>query len=100
MCIRDRTLNRAGYSRTSKIEDGFDTAFIATARLVMDLADTEKIKAVVAGGVTARQFNDHYDDQVPVWVDGELLTWWLSKERILDNVKTNVTLSPNVAGVE
>ena len=94
------TLNRAGYSRTSKIEDGFDTAFIATARLVMDLADPEKIKAVVAGGVTARQFNDHYDDQVPVWVDGELLTWWLSKERILDNVKTNVTLSPNVAGVE
>ena len=90
------TLNRAGYSRTANIEDGFDTAFAATARLVMDLADPEKIKAVVAGGVTARQFNDHYNDQIPVWVDGELLTWWLSKDKILEQVKTNVTLTSNV----
>ena len=90
------TLNRAGYSRTANIEDGFDTAYIATARLVMDLADPEKIKAVVAGGVTARQFNDHYNDQIPVWVDGELLTWWLSKDKILEQVKTNVTLTSNV----
>ena len=89
------TLNRAGYSRTANTEDGFDTAFIATARLVMDMADSEKIKAVVAGGVTARQFNDHIDDQVPTWVDGRLLTWWLSKDKILENVKTHVTLTAN-----
>lgn len=94
------TLNRAGYSRTANIEDGFDTAYIATARLVMDLADPEKIKAVVAGGVTARQFNDHYGDQIPVWVDGELLTWWLSKDKILEQVKTNVTLTSNVKEAE
>ena len=94
------TLNRAGYSRTANIEDGFDTAFAATARLVMDLADPEKIKAVVAGGVTARQFNDHYNDQIPVWVDGELLTWWLSKDKILEQVKTNVTLTSNVKEAE
>ena len=90
------TLNRAGYSRTANIEDGFDTSFVAAARLVMDLADPEKIKAVVAGGVTARQFNDHYDDQIPVWVDGELLTWWLSKDKILEQVKTKLTLTTNV----
>ena len=94
------TLNRAGYSRTANIEDGFDTAFAATARLVMDLADPEKIKAVVAGGVTARQFNDHYNDQIPVWVDGELLTWWLSKDKILEQVKTYVTLTSNVKEAE
>ena len=62
----------------------------------MDMADSEKIKAVVAGGVTARQFNDHIDDQVPTWVDGRLLTWWLSKDKILENVKTHVTLTANV----
>jgi penicillin amidase len=87
------TLNRAGYARTANIEDGFDSAFAASARLVMDLADAEKIKAVVAGGVTARQFNDHYDDQIPVWADGELLTWWLSKDKILESVGTNLTLT-------
>ena len=90
------TLNRAGYSRTANIEDGFDTALIATARLVMDLADSEKIKAVVAGGVTARQFNDHFDDQIPAWVDGTLLTWWLSKDKILEHVKTHVTLTADI----
>lgn len=90
------TLNRAGYSRTANIEDGFDTALIATARLVMDLADSEKIKAVVAGGVTARQFNDHFDDQIPAWVDGTLLTWWLSKDKILEHVNTHVTLTADI----
>jgi len=55
---------------------------------------------VVAGGVTARQFNDHYDDQIPAWVDGELLTWWLSKDKILEQVKTNVTLTSNVKEAE
>lgn len=89
------TLNRAGYSRTANIEDGFDSSLAASARLVMDLADSEKIKAVVAGGVTARQFNDHYDDQIPVWADGELLTWWLSKDKILESVGTNLTLTSN-----
>ena len=90
------TLNRAGYSRTANIEDGFDTALIATARLVMDLADSEKIKAVVAGGVTARQFNDHFDDQIQPLVDGTLLTWWLSKDKILEHVNTHVTLTADI----
>lgn len=87
------TLNRAGYSRTSNIEDGFNTGFSASARLVMDLADTDKIRAVVAGGVAARQFNPHYGDQIPVWVEGELLNWWLTKEKILENVDNKVILT-------
>jgi len=87
------TLNRAGYSRTVNLEDGFNTGFSASARLVMDLADPDKIKAVVAGGVAARQFNEHYGDQIPVWIEGELLTWWLSKDKILENVGNKVVLT-------
>jgi len=87
------TLNRAGYSRTSKMRDGFDSGFAASARLVMDLSDSEKIQAVVAGGVTARQFNDNYGDQIPVWVEGKLIDWWLSKDKILEVVKTSIILS-------
>lgn len=87
------TLNRAGYSRTANLEDGFNTGFSASARLVMDLADSDKIKAVVAGGIAARQFNEHYGDQIPVWVEGELLNWWLSRDKILENVHNKVVLT-------
>lgn len=87
------TLNRAGYSRSASLNDGFDTRLAASARLLMDLSDPDKISAVVAGGVTARQFNDHNGDQVSAWADGKLFPWWLSKDKILQHVNTSVTLT-------
>jgi penicillin amidase len=61
---------------------GFDVEFFGSMRLVADLADDEKIMAVVAGGVVDRQFHPNQKDQLALWFAGELLPWWFARPAI------------------
>jgi penicillin amidase len=56
--------------------------FFASMRLVADMADDEKVRAVVSGGVVERQFHRHQKDQLPAWSDGQLLNWWLAPKQV------------------
>jgi len=56
--------------------------FFASMRLVADMADDEKVQAVVSGGVVERQFHRNQRDQLPAWSDGRLLNWWLAPKQV------------------
>ena len=62
--------------------EGFDVEFFASARFVADLADNDKVQAVVAGGMVDRQFHAHQQDQIQPWAEGKLLDWWFSPAQV------------------
>jgi penicillin amidase len=72
----------------------------ASLRMVADLADPDKILAVLPGGVTGRQFDPHTTDQVQSFMDGNKVYWWFSDKAIKEHTKHTLTLSPNPAKPE
>ncbi len=73
---------------------GFDVEFFASMRLVADLADDEKIQAVVSGGTTERQFHPNQKDQLAVWLRGDLLPWWFARPAIEKHARHRQLLTP------
>lgn len=73
---------------------GYDVDIHASMRLVADLADDEKVQAVLPGGVTERQFHAHQKDQLDIWFAGKLLPWWFDPKAIEREARTRQTLVP------
>ena len=70
----------------------------SSLRVVIDLADEEKILAVQAGGVTGRTLHPHLDDQLGAWAKGDKrLFWWFSEEKIREHSAAVLTLKPGAA---
>lgn len=67
---------------------------MASLRMVADMADPDKILAVLPGGVTGRQFDPHMTDQIAPFLDGQPLYWWFSDAAIEAHAKHTLVLSP------
>ncbi|MDE0245089.1 MAG: penicillin acylase family protein [Gammaproteobacteria bacterium] len=67
---------------------------IDSLRFVADLGDPDKVLAVVPGGVSDRLFDPHLNDQLPIWLSGEVNYWWFSDEAIAANKVREITLAP------
>ena len=66
----------------------------AALRMVADLADPDKILAVLPGGVTGRQFDPHTTDQVQAFMDGSKRYWWFSEKAIREHTEHTLELHP------
>ncbi|HET57254.1 MAG TPA: penicillin acylase family protein [Deltaproteobacteria bacterium] len=84
------TLYRAIYD----YDDPFDVTVSASLRMVADLGDEDKVAAVLPGGVSARLFDRHRDDQVESFMSGAKHYWWFSDDAIHRHGKTTLTLAP------
>jgi penicillin amidase len=85
------TLYRAIYS----FNEPFAAQTTASLRMVVDLADKDKVLAVLPGGVSARLFDDHNTDQIDAFMSGEKLYWWFSDEMIKAHTKYSCMLNPS-----
>jgi penicillin amidase len=85
------TLYRGMYD----FNEPYKVTISASLRMVADLADPDKIVAVLPGGVTGRQFDPHTTDQVESFMDGSKAYWWFSDKAIEEHTKHRLTLSPN-----
>lgn len=63
-------------------------------RMVVDLADDDKVMAVLPGGVTARVLNPHTTDQVGPYMSGAPLYWWFSDQAIAEHAVSELVLKP------
>jgi penicillin amidase len=63
--------------------------------MVVDLADNDKVLAVLPGGTAARLFDPHTTDQIEAFMNGEKLYWWFSDKAIKDHAKTRLSLNPS-----
>ncbi len=84
------TINRATYRFSSP----FEAVYIASLRFVADLADSEKVMAVVSGGVSGRQFDPHLRDQLEAWRSGQPRYWWFSDDAIRAHARHELRLDP------
>jgi hypothetical protein len=92
--VRPSLIDVPGAPRARRFLAGFEVEFFASLRLVADLADNEKVMAVISGGVVERQFDRHQKDQLVPWVAGELLPWWLERRAIEANARHRQRLIP------
>ena len=72
----------------------YDPRVIDSLRFVADLADEDKVLAVIPGGVSSRLFDPHLNDQLPVWLSGEISYWWFSDKAIAADTKQEMRFSP------
>jgi penicillin amidase len=84
------TLNRA----TWRFAAPFDAVFIDSLRFVADLADPDKVMAVLPGGASGRQFDPHLDDQLDAWASGEPRYLWFSDAEIARHARHELRLEP------
>jgi penicillin G amidase len=84
------TLYRGWYD----FEAPFEVTHCASMRMVVDFADTEKIMAVLPGGVSGRTFHPHQKDQIPGFMSGEKKYWWFSDPAIDGHTVTTLVLMP------
>ena len=74
--------------------DPLNVTLLASMRMVADLADNDKVLAVLPGGVTGRTFNPHMKDQVVPYMRGDKVYWWLSDKAIKEHTKNTLLLNP------
>ncbi len=84
------TLYRARYA----FDNPNDVSFSACLRMVVDLADDEKVLAVLAGGTTGRTFHKHQHSQLDAYMSGEPVYWWFNDEQIEIHKISELTLTP------
>lgn len=85
------TLNRGQYALGN---EKYESQWFSSMRMVADLSDDEKIRAVVSGGNAARQFHPYFDSQLGAWLSGEVLFWWFDEEKIEEHAVHELILKP------
>ena len=78
----------------AKFDDPENTSIIASLRMVIDLADDDKIAAHFPGGNSERLFSPWNTSQLPAWLSGEKLYWWFSDKEIDKHIKDTLVLNP------
>ncbi len=84
------TLNRGVYD----FNKPYDVNFFASMQVVVDFADTEKIEAILAGGVSERHLQPHQNDQAKIWAEGKRRAWWFDPAKVEANARSRIVLSP------
>jgi penicillin G amidase len=82
------------YRGLYKFEKPFAVKYAAALRMVADLADDDKILAVLPWGVSGRIFSKHNSDQMEKYMSGEPVYWWFSDSMIKRNGQKNYRLVP------
>jgi penicillin amidase len=84
------TLCRGWYD----VDDPFAVTHSASLRMVADLADGEKVLAVMPGGVCERIFHPHAKDQVEDFLSGRIACWWFSDKAVIEHSRSSLVLAP------
>lgn len=82
------------YRGRHSFSEPYEVQFAAALRMVVDFGDSDKVRAVLAGGSSGRTFSPHQKDQVAPYVSGELRHWWFSDQAIEEHAAHRLTLSP------
>jgi penicillin amidase len=72
----------------------FAVTTLASLRMVADLADAEKVLAVLPGGVSGRLFDNHCTDQIEPFISGQKVYWWFSDAAIEAHSRNVLVLNP------
>ena len=77
-----------------ELSEPFSVIHCASLRMVADLADPDKVAAVLPGGVTGRLFSSHQKDQIDDFMEGRKVYWWFSDKAIGEHTEHTLALKP------
>jgi penicillin G amidase len=84
------TLNRAMWF----FDQPYKTQIIDSVRIIVDLADSDKVEAHFPGGTSERLFDSWNKNFLPAWLSGEKDYWWFSDSAIAENARYELLLNP------
>jgi penicillin amidase len=82
------------YRGRYEYNDPYSVTISAALRMVADLADADKVLAVLSGGVAGRVFHPHATDQIGAFMDGNKMYWWFSDREIANHTRSVLMLTP------
>ena len=86
----DSLVNATGWTAP----EGYAVDWAPSMRMVVSMDDLDGSRWVNLTGVSGHAFHPHYVDQTDLWVEGETLPWYFSRERLEDTAADTLTLVP------
>lgn len=65
-----------------------------STRQIVDLCDLQHTLSVIPTGQSGQRMSEHYDDQTPLWLNGEYHEMVMGRAEIIENAVQHLTLSP------
>lgn len=87
----DSIVNATGWSAP----DGYEVDWAPSMRMVVSLDDLDDSRWINLTGVSGHPFSEHYVDQTDLWVAGETLPWYFSRERVEESREDTLRLVPS-----
>lgn len=78
--------------------DGFETTWVPSMRMVVDLAELDASRWVDLTGVSGHPYHEHYADQTDLWRAGETLPMRWDEQAIRDGAVNTLELVPQGTG--
>jgi len=72
----------------------YEAKIIDSMRIIIDMADSEKVEAHFPGGVSERWFDPWNKNFLDSWLSGEKRYWWFSDEAIAEHAEYELLLQP------
>ena len=72
----------------------YEATIIDSMRIIIDMADSEKVEAHFPGGVSERWFDSWNKNFLDSWLSGEKRYWWFSDEAIAEHAESELLLQP------
>lgn len=73
---------------------GYDVNWVPSMRMIVNLQDFDKSRWINLTGASGHAYDPHYTDQTQKWADNELLPWYFSDERVDQEAKAKMALTP------
>jgi penicillin amidase len=86
----DSIVNATGWTAPN----GYEVDWAPSMRMVVSLEDLDDSRWINLTGVSGHPFNGHYVDQTELWVEGETLPWYFSRDRVEQSEEDTLTLVP------
>jgi penicillin amidase len=86
----EAVVNATGWSA---LED-FSVIWAPSMRMVVSVGDFDESRWINQSGASGHAFNGHYDDQFPLWAEGETIAWPFSRAAVDDAAEDSLVLTP------
>jgi len=77
-----------------KFDSPYEAKVIDSMRIIIDMADSEKVEAHFPGGASERWFDPWNKNFLDSWLSGEKRYWWFSDDAINEHAQYELLLQP------
>jgi penicillin amidase len=86
----DALVNATGWTAT----EGFETDWLPSMRMLVDMADLSRSRSTHTTGQSGHTDHPHYDDMIPLWLNGEYSPMNWTTEQVEADAETTQILNP------